>query len=51
MGPISLSTLMGSQKEAEALVWIKISWPANLTQGWDQKRKTQFTFLSQGEAP
>lgn len=50
MGPVSLSTLTGRQ-EAGALAWIKISQPSNLAQGWDQRRKPQFTFRSQSEAP
>lgn len=49
MGPVSLSTLKGRQKEAGTLVWIKNSQPSNLAQGWGQKRNPQFTFRSQKE--
>lgn len=50
MGPISLGTLEGRQREAGALAWIKNSQPSNLAQGWDQ-REPQFTFHFQREAP
>lgn len=51
--PRPVITVPGSQKEADgALVMSdKDHLPLNLAQGWAQKRKPQFTFHCQREAP